>query len=316
MEVICLAIPLAEGTWVRVSRASRRLMAIEPTDLPETIKVCYGGDRQLDWVGVELAARAETQRIFYATRPGPGTVRRRFAVLRNLYEFALGLGLLASAQGMAIPALAGIWMLAKAGLRTRRRIPKLGRPENLAASPMVRSAHSGLARLGDLFDDETDERSAYLGASSLARSLALPEAEFLYEQLLAEPTGLHPGQVVYGDLYKQLSDGADWQEQLRELELAYDVERIASASVQPGLSADLNVYTIGGGTSGRSLAIEIAPLSPTGPERVAARALIRALGSGSPRPDAVAAAPRPAVISWGPRWLARGRWACAVSGPA
>ena len=87
--------------------------------------------------------------------------------------------------------------------------------------------------------------------------------------------------VVYGDLYKQLSDGADWQEQLRELELAYDVERIASASVQPGLSADLNVYTIGGGTSGRSLAIEIAPLSPTGPERVAARALIRALGSGS-----------------------------------
>ena len=195
MEVICLAIPLAEGTWVRVSRASRRLMAIEPTDLPETIKVCYGGERQLDWVGVELAARAETQRIFYSSRPGPGTVRRRFAVLRNLYEFALGLGLLASAQGMAIPALAGIWMLAKAGLRTRRRIPRLGRPENLAASPMVRSAHSGLARLGDLFDDETDERSAYLGASSLARSLALPEAEFLYEQLLAEPAGLHPGQV-------------------------------------------------------------------------------------------------------------------------
>lgn len=195
MEVICLAIPLAEGTWVRVSRASRRLMAVDPSDLPETIKICYGGDRQLDWVGVELAARAETQRIFYATRPGPGTVRRRFAVLRNVYEFALGLGLLASAQGMAIPALAGIWMLAKAGLRTRRRVPRLGRPDNVAASPVVRTAHSGLALLGDLFDDETDERSAYLGASSLARSLALPEAEFLYEQLLAEPTGLHPGQV-------------------------------------------------------------------------------------------------------------------------
>lgn len=195
MEVICLAIPLAEGTWVRVSRASRRLMALDPANLPAAIKICYGGERQLDWVGVELAARAETQRIFYATRPGPGTVRRRFTVLRNIYEFALGVGLLASAQGMAIPALAGIWMLAKAGLRTRRRIPRLGRPDNLAASPMVRSAHSGLARLGDLFDDETDERSAYLGASSLARSLALPEAEFLYEQLLAEPTGLHPGQV-------------------------------------------------------------------------------------------------------------------------
>ncbi len=195
MEVICLAIPLAEGTWVRVSRASRRLMAIAPTDPPQAIKICYGGERQLDWVGVELAARAEAQRIFYATRPGPGTVRRRFTVLRNIYEFALGLGLLASAQGMAIPALAGIWMLAKAGLRTRRRTPKLGRPQNLAASPTIRSAHSGLARLGDLFDDETDERSAYLGASSLARSLALPEAEFLYEQLLAEPSGLHPGQV-------------------------------------------------------------------------------------------------------------------------
>ena len=87
--------------------------------------------------------------------------------------------------------------------------------------------------------------------------------------------------VVYGDLFQQLSDEQRWAQQLRELELAYDVERIASASVQPGLSADLNVYTIGGGTSGRSLAIEIAPLAPTGPERVAARALIRALGSGS-----------------------------------
>ncbi len=195
MEVVCLAIPLAEGTWVRVTRASRRLMAIDPTDLPEKIKICYGGERQLDWVGIELAARAETQRIFYATRPGPGVVRRRFTLLRNIYELALGLGLLVSAQGMAIPALAGIWMLAKAGLRTRRRIPRLGRPRNLAASPMVRSAHSGLARLGDLLDDETDERSAYLGASSLARSLALPEAEFLYEQLLSEPAGLHPGQV-------------------------------------------------------------------------------------------------------------------------
>ncbi len=87
--------------------------------------------------------------------------------------------------------------------------------------------------------------------------------------------------VVYGDLFNQLSDENRWAEQLRQLELAYDVERIASASIQPGLSADLNVYTIGGGTSGRSLAIEIAPLAPTGPERVAARALIRALGSGS-----------------------------------
>jgi hypothetical protein len=195
MDVICLAIPLSEGTWVRVSQASRRLMAIDPSELPSTIRICYGGDRQLDWVGIELAARAETQRIFYTTRPGPGTVRRRFTVLRNIYEFALGLGLLVSAQGMAIPALAGIWMLAKAGLRTRREFPKLGRPGNMAASPMIRSAHSGLARLGELFDDEIDERSAYLGASSLARSLALPEAEDLYEQLLAEPTGLHPGQV-------------------------------------------------------------------------------------------------------------------------
>lgn len=87
--------------------------------------------------------------------------------------------------------------------------------------------------------------------------------------------------VVYGDLYRQLSDESQWRQQLRELELAYDVERIASAPVQPGLSADLNVYTIGGGISGRSLAIEIAPLAPTGPEQIAARALIRALGSGS-----------------------------------
>ena len=87
--------------------------------------------------------------------------------------------------------------------------------------------------------------------------------------------------VVYGDLYQQLTDEGNWREELKKLELAYDVERIASASVQPGLSADLNVYTIGGGTSGRSLAIEIAPLAPTAPERVASRALIRALGSGS-----------------------------------
>ena len=195
MEAICLAIPVAEGTWVRVSRASRRLMAIDPADPPDAVKICYGGDRQLDWVAVELAARAETQRIFYATRPGPGAVRRRFVVLRNIYEFALGIGLLASAQGMAVPALAGIWMLAKAGLRTRRRAPRFARPDNLAARPVIRSAHSGLARLGDLFDDESDERSAYLGASALARSLALPEAEFLYDQLLAEPAGLHPGQV-------------------------------------------------------------------------------------------------------------------------
>ena len=195
MEVICLAIPLAEGTWLRVSSASRRLLALDPTQAPNAIKICYGGDRQLDWVGVELAARAETQRVFYATRSGPGAVRRRFAVLRNIYEFALGIGLLASAQGMAIPALAGIWMLAKAGLRTRRRTPRLERPSNLAAAGAIRSAHSGLSRLESLFGDETDERSAYLGASALARSLALPEAEHLYEQLLAEPSGLHPDQV-------------------------------------------------------------------------------------------------------------------------
>ncbi len=195
MEVVCLAVPLAEGTWVRVSHASRRLMAVDPGDLPDAIKICYGGGMQLDWVAVELAARTETQRIYHATRPGPGAVRRRFVVLRNIYEFALGVGLLASAQGMAIPALAGLWMLGKSGLRTRRRTPKLHRPGTLASAAVIRSAHAGLARLGDLFADEEDERTAYLGASALARLLALPEAEYLYEQMLAEPSGLHPGQV-------------------------------------------------------------------------------------------------------------------------
>ena len=196
MEVVCLAVPLAEGTWVRVSRASRRLMEIDAAATPDAIKICYGGATQLDWAAVELAARAETQRVFHATRPGPGGVRQRFVVLRNLYEFALGVGLLISAQGMAIPALAGLWLLGKSGLRTRRRTPRLHRPGSLSTAAVIRSAHAGLARLGELIADEEDERMAYMGASALARSLALPEAEHLYERMLAGPAGLHPGRLA------------------------------------------------------------------------------------------------------------------------
>ena len=87
--------------------------------------------------------------------------------------------------------------------------------------------------------------------------------------------------VVYGGLYDELADDAAWDQQVQSFASAYEVETLARVPIQPGLETVLRVHTIGTGVDDRSLSIEIAPANPTVVERVAARGLLRALGSGS-----------------------------------
>ena len=193
MEIVCLVIPLAQGSWVTLTSASRRLLADAPT--PLTVRICFGGDDPVDWPAVELAARTQIRANWLADRPGPRPSRRRRTIGRNWYDLALGLGLIVSAQGLAIPALGGLWLLGKCLLRLRRCPPRIWNRQLLDPRPAERSAHIGLARLAEVFADEPDERVAYLAAGAMAKGLALPEAESIYWPVSARPHGLRPDQL-------------------------------------------------------------------------------------------------------------------------
>ena len=195
-EVVCLGIPVVDGTVVQATHASRQVLAgvreLHPGEpLRVVVNAAVAGDAALAADDLEHSCRLEARRHFlqnrlYPAEEAPHRSRNRGTAALNVL---LGLALLVASAGHWIPALAGAWLVAVRGLlfatppSFRRRIPAPG-PSTVRVR---RLNHAGLAQLREVISRNLDERSAYSEAYEASARLGIAEASELYTALLKNP---------------------------------------------------------------------------------------------------------------------------------
>lgn len=200
-QAVCLSIPVMDGTVVRASRASRRLLG-EARDVfrgePPRIAViaAVAGESTATKQDLQFACRLETRRHYVR---GPANHARAPArdmagVGRALLRALLGIALIVASGGHWIPALAGVWLLGLRDLLAQdRRTPRTsGGSPGLAGISVRRAPHQGLAELREIMGVNLEEKLAYLEAYEASVRLGIPEAAALYTKLLQNP---NPGSL-------------------------------------------------------------------------------------------------------------------------